>query len=145
MCFLWFLITEKYHSVELSAKRGCPSAKHSPSRLSERHFLDYIPPNREETNPTRQCIICYSKRDSKKKSRTKIEELISYGWTTGLQWVPSHVWIPDYERADQNATQEAETTQSVVLLTLRRAKSIISSYIDKYTAKTQKMSSGKPW
>ncbi|GFT26469.1 uncharacterized protein TNCV_3603331 [Trichonephila clavipes] len=54
-----------------------------------------------------------------------------------------------HERTDQKAKQEAEVTQTEVLLTLRRAKSIISTYIDKYTAMTQKTkrleSHGKVW
>ncbi|GFV34837.1 reverse transcriptase [Trichonephila clavipes] len=78
--------------------------------------------------------------------QTKISELISYGWTVALQWVPSHVWIPSNEFADQNAKQGAESSQPEVPLTLRRAKSIISTYIDKCTAVTQKTKSlGKPW
>ncbi|GFT21888.1 hypothetical protein TNCV_3179841 [Trichonephila clavipes] len=39
--------------------------------------------------------------------RTKTAELISYGWTVALQWVPSHVGIPGNGRADQKAKQEA--------------------------------------
>ncbi|XP_035214082.1 piggyBac transposable element-derived protein 4-like [Stegodyphus dumicola] len=65
-------IIEKYHSVEFSAKKGRPSADHPPSRLSERHFVDYIPPTEKKSNPTRQCIICCSKRDSRGKKRNKI-------------------------------------------------------------------------
>ncbi|GFY10802.1 hypothetical protein TNCV_1123242 [Trichonephila clavipes] len=64
-----FRIIEKYNSVELSEKRGCPSAEYPPSCLSERHFVDYIPPTEKKTNPTWQCIICSSKRDSKGKKR----------------------------------------------------------------------------
>ncbi|GFV15859.1 reverse transcriptase [Trichonephila clavipes] len=76
---------------------------------------------------------------------TKIAELISYGWTTTLQ-VPSHVGIPGNERADQKAKQGVESTQPEVPLTLKRAKIIISTHIDKYTAMTQKTNSfGKPW
>ncbi|GFW46685.1 reverse transcriptase [Trichonephila clavipes] len=37
--------------------------------------------------------------------RTKIVELISYGWTAALQWVPSHVRVPGNERAHQKAKQ----------------------------------------
>ncbi|GFV88051.1 hypothetical protein TNCV_3242011 [Trichonephila clavipes] len=50
------------------------------------------------------------------------------------------------ERANQKAKQGAKSTQSEVLLTLRRAKSLISTYISKYTAMTQKTKSfEKPW
>ncbi|GFW33093.1 hypothetical protein TNCV_2110231 [Trichonephila clavipes] len=42
------------------------------------------------------------------------------------------------KRADQTAKQRADSTQPEVPLALRRAKSIISTYIDKYTAMTQK-------
>ncbi|GFW15180.1 reverse transcriptase [Trichonephila clavipes] len=74
--------------------------------------------------------------------RTKNVELISYGWTPALQCVPSHVGVHGNERADQ----KAESSQPEVPLALRRAKSIISTYIDKYTAMTQKTRSfGKPW
>ncbi|GFU35356.1 transposable element Tc1 transposase [Trichonephila clavipes] len=58
----------------------------------------------------------------------------------------SHVGVPDNESADQKAKQEAESTQPEVPLTIRKAKSIISTYIDKYTAMTQKTKNfGKPW
>ncbi|GFV35502.1 uncharacterized protein TNCV_3205331 [Trichonephila clavipes] len=61
-------------------------------------------------------------------------------------WVQSHVGIPGNERANQKAKQGTESTQPEVPLTLRRAKSIISTHIDKYTAMTQKTKSfGKPW
>ncbi|GFV67795.1 reverse transcriptase [Trichonephila clavipes] len=66
--------------------------------------------------------------------RTKIVELISYGWTVALQYVSSHVGIPGNERADQKAKQGTESTQQEVPLTLRRANNIIPTFIDKYTA-----------
>ncbi|GFV38295.1 hypothetical protein TNCV_1619411 [Trichonephila clavipes] len=56
------------HLVEFSAKRGRPSAEHPFSRLSERHFVGHIPPPKKQINPTRQCIICCSKRDIKGKN-----------------------------------------------------------------------------
>ncbi|GFV99472.1 uncharacterized protein TNCV_5078361 [Trichonephila clavipes] len=63
-----------------------------------------------------------------------------------LVWLPSHVGIPSNERADQNAKQGAESSQPEVSLPLRRAKSIISTFIDKYTTVAQKTKSyGKPW
>ncbi|GFW93589.1 uncharacterized protein TNCV_47921 [Trichonephila clavipes] len=55
-------------------------------------------------------------------------------------------WGPGNERAVQKAKERAESTKPEVPLTLRRAKSIISTYIYKYTAMTQKTKSfGKPW
>ncbi|GFV36675.1 reverse transcriptase [Trichonephila clavipes] len=78
--------------------------------------------------------------------RTKIAELISYGWTVALQWIPSHDGIPGNERADQTAKLGAESSEQEVPLTLRRAKSIISTSIDKYTIVTQKTKIlGKLW
>ncbi|GFU49897.1 reverse transcriptase [Trichonephila clavipes] len=74
--------------------------------------------------------------------RTKIAELISYGWTVALQWVPSHVGIP----GNEGAKQGLESTQQEVPLTLRRARGIISPYIEKYTAMNQKPNCfGKSW
>ncbi|GFU47775.1 hypothetical protein TNCV_4465221 [Trichonephila clavipes] len=56
-----FRTTEKYHPVELSAKRG------RSSRLLERHFVDYRPSTEKKTNPTRSRILCCSNRSSKGK------------------------------------------------------------------------------
>ncbi|GFV51250.1 reverse transcriptase [Trichonephila clavipes] len=72
------------------------------------------------------------------KYGTKIAELVSYGWTSALQWVPSHLEIPGNEMADQKVQQAAESTRSKVPLTLRKAKDIISTHTDKYTAMTPK-------
>ncbi|GFX20391.1 hypothetical protein TNCV_3487491 [Trichonephila clavipes] len=78
--------------------------------------------------------------------RTKIAELISYGWIAALQWVPSHVGILSNERIDQKAKQGAESAQPDIPLILRRAKGIISTNIEKYTAMTQKTKSfGRSW
>ncbi|GFS52290.1 uncharacterized protein TNCV_4850181 [Trichonephila clavipes] len=60
-----------------------------------------------------------------------------------LQRVPSHVGILGNERADQKAKQGAELPQLEVPLNLRRAKSIISTRIDKYSAMTPKTMSWK--
>ncbi|GFT70938.1 reverse transcriptase [Trichonephila clavipes] len=43
--------------------------------------------------------------------RTKIVELISYGWTVALQYVPSYVGIPGNERADQKAKQGVKSSE----------------------------------
>ncbi|GFX40678.1 reverse transcriptase [Trichonephila clavipes] len=45
---------------------------------------------------------------NKIQCRTKIAELISYGWTAALQWVPSHVGILGNEKADQKAKKGVE-------------------------------------
>ncbi|GFY16507.1 reverse transcriptase [Trichonephila clavipes] len=78
--------------------------------------------------------------------RTKIAELISYGWTVALQRVPSHVGIQGNENADQKAKQGVESSQLEVTLTLRRAKSPIFTYIDKCSVMIQNTKSfGKSW
>ncbi|GFV10291.1 uncharacterized protein TNCV_3439771 [Trichonephila clavipes] len=60
---------------------------------------------------------------------------------------PSHVGILRNERAGQKAKPGAETFQFEVPLTLRRAKSIISTLIDKYTvmASPKIKNHGKTW
>ncbi|GFX29307.1 hypothetical protein TNCV_3218411 [Trichonephila clavipes] len=65
MGFLWFRKIENYHSAEFSAKRGRPSAEHSLSSLSKRHFVDYIPPTEKKTNPV--YFFMLKERDSKRK------------------------------------------------------------------------------
>ncbi|GFX53307.1 transposable element Tcb1 transposase [Trichonephila clavipes] len=56
------------------------------------------------------------------------------------------VGIPGREKADKKPKQGAESSQVEVPLTLRRAKSIISTHSDKYTAMTPKPKNhGKPW
>ncbi|XP_035217648.1 piggyBac transposable element-derived protein 4-like [Stegodyphus dumicola] len=81
-------IIEKYHSVEFSAKKGRPSADHPPSRLSERHFVDYIPPTEKKSNPRRQCIICCSKRDSRGKKVRRETRFYCPDCDVGLCAVP---------------------------------------------------------
>ncbi|GFS68122.1 uncharacterized protein TNCV_438831 [Trichonephila clavipes] len=56
--------------------------------------------------------------------------------------VPSHVGTPSNERVNQKAKQGVESTHLEVPLTLRRAKSIISTHIVKYTALTPKKMKG---
>ncbi|GFT80730.1 uncharacterized protein TNCV_1539721 [Trichonephila clavipes] len=63
-----------------------------------------------------------------------------------VKWVPSTVGIPGNERADQKSEQETKSFQLEVSLTLKRSKSIISIFIDKYTTVSQKNKNlGKPW
>ncbi|GFT58497.1 hypothetical protein TNCV_1249871 [Trichonephila clavipes] len=70
--------------------------------------------------------------------RTKIAEIISYDWNGALKWIQSHVESPGNEMADQKAKHGAESSQPEVPSTLRRTKSIISTFIGKYTIVTQK-------
>ncbi|GFY12198.1 hypothetical protein TNCV_4934871 [Trichonephila clavipes] len=72
--------------------------------------------------------------------RTKDAELISYGWTVGLQWIPSHVGIPGNDRADEKTSHGAESSQTEVPLTSRRANNI-STCIDKYITVAQETKS----
>ncbi|GFU36317.1 hypothetical protein TNCV_559531 [Trichonephila clavipes] len=67
-------------------------------------------------------------------------ELISNGWTVALYWVPSYVGIPSNERADKKAKQGAESSQPEVPLMLKKVKSIISTYFDKYRVSGLKVS-----
>ncbi|GFS74999.1 hypothetical protein TNCV_1396571 [Trichonephila clavipes] len=53
----------------------------------------------------------------------------------------SCVGIPGNEKTDQNAKQEAESSQLEVPSTLRRANTLISKCIDKCTAATQRTKS----
>ncbi|GFU55990.1 reverse transcriptase [Trichonephila clavipes] len=57
--------------------------------------------------------------------------------------IDSTFGLPGNERADQKAKQGAKLSQQEVSLTLRRAKSIISTFIDKYT--TVKQKNQEPW
>ncbi|GFW31303.1 hypothetical protein TNCV_2578841 [Trichonephila clavipes] len=72
--------------MEISAERGRPSAEHPPSGLSERHFVEFIPPTKKKTNPTRQCIVHCSKRDRKLDSAVQMAMLryVQYRVVTNL-------------------------------------------------------------
>ncbi|GFW83438.1 reverse transcriptase [Trichonephila clavipes] len=62
--------------------------------------------------------------------RNKIAELILFYWTVALQWVPSYVGIPAMNQPTKKPSGE-QSSQPEVPLTLRRAISIISTFIDK--------------
>ncbi|GFV14236.1 piggyBac transposable element-derived protein 4 [Trichonephila clavipes] len=53
----------KYHSESMGSKRGRPLLK-TPLRLTERHFVKFIPPTEKKEKPMRKCFICCRKRDS---------------------------------------------------------------------------------
>lgn len=56
-------IIGSYHSDSMKPKSGRPSQTMNPLRLTERHFLDYIPITGKKSNPTRQCAVCSRVRD----------------------------------------------------------------------------------
>ncbi|XP_022251164.1 piggyBac transposable element-derived protein 4-like isoform X2 [Limulus polyphemus] len=58
---------EKYHLPQFSSKGVRPGTTPNPLRLTERHFPDIIPATEKKTNPTRQCAVCSTQRDSKGK------------------------------------------------------------------------------
>ncbi|GFY24491.1 piggyBac transposable element-derived protein 4 [Trichonephila clavipes] len=61
----------KYHSESMGSKRGRPLLK-TPLRLTERHFVKFIPPTENKEKPARKCFICCRKRNSDgKKIRTE--------------------------------------------------------------------------
>ncbi|GFT82860.1 reverse transcriptase [Trichonephila clavipes] len=62
----------------------------------------------------------------------------SEGWTVTLQCAPIHVGIFGDERPNQKVNHGAKLSKPEVPLTLRRAKNIISTYIDKCTVVIQK-------
>ncbi|GFU37469.1 reverse transcriptase [Trichonephila clavipes] len=62
------------------------------------------------------------------------EDLISYGWTVALQWVPSHVGISSAMTDPAKAGSRVVSTGSP----LDAQESIISTHIDKYNTMTQK-------
>lgn len=66
------MLIEKYYVAEshtnAASLRGRGSTSVNPSRLVERHFLDFIPPTPKKERPTKYCHICCSRRkeDGKK-------------------------------------------------------------------------------
>ncbi|GFW33505.1 piggyBac transposable element-derived protein 4 [Trichonephila clavipes] len=60
----------KYHSESMGSKRGRPLLK-TPLRLTERHFVKFIPPTENKEKPARKCFICCRKRDSDGKKIRK--------------------------------------------------------------------------
>ena len=63
-------LIEKYHKeVQSPSKGGRPSSSPTPLRLTERHFIDNIPPTANKAKLYRLCVMCCSKRISGKKVR----------------------------------------------------------------------------
>ncbi|GFU30296.1 HTH_Tnp_Tc3_2 domain-containing protein [Trichonephila clavipes] len=112
--------------------------------------VDETPHEKDEFKQLREHFVKYFTTNWKKSVvlqwswlRTRVKGLMHVKYVDAAlgvvwKWVPSHVGIPGNERTDQKAKQGAESSQPEVPLTLRRAKSIISTSIDKCTIATQK-------
>lgn len=64
-------IITKYSGNGSAKKKGRPGCPLNMKRLTERHFPSHIPPTEKKREPTRRCIVCYMKRDSKGKNIRK--------------------------------------------------------------------------
>ncbi|GFW21214.1 piggyBac transposable element-derived protein 4 [Trichonephila clavipes] len=102
-CYLWHLspwkmwekfrldlvneMVIKYHSESMGSKRGRPLLK-TPLRLTERHFVKFIPPTEKKAKPVRKCFICCRKRDSDGKKLRKETRYYCEKCDVGLCAVP---------------------------------------------------------
>ena len=64
-------LIEKYRSDLPPSSAGRPSNFPQPTRFSGSHFMELIPPSDKKAAPTRRCIVCARKRDSKGKKVRK--------------------------------------------------------------------------
>ncbi|GFW60977.1 hypothetical protein TNCV_4871871 [Trichonephila clavipes] len=53
------VVLRKFAGVEVKVLMR-EAAEHPSSRLSERHFFDYIPPTEKETNPTQPTVLLFA-------------------------------------------------------------------------------------
>ncbi|XP_068122125.1 piggyBac transposable element-derived protein 4-like [Hyperolius riggenbachi] len=60
----------------------------NPERLTGRHFSEYIPPTPKKATPTRMCVVCCSKTDSKGKKVRKETRFYCPDCDVGLCPVP---------------------------------------------------------
>lgn len=67
------LMFEKYYrpDANVSIRVGRPSTVQNPTRLTGRHFPEYIPATDKKANPTRVCALCAKVRDAKGKKIRK--------------------------------------------------------------------------
>ncbi|GFU52255.1 uncharacterized protein TNCV_3052761 [Trichonephila clavipes] len=73
-------------------------------------------------------------------------ELVGFRTSIFSKETRGHARGPGHEKVDQKAKQGAESSELEVPLTLRRAKSMMTIYIDKRNASTQKTKSFvQPW
>lgn len=80
-------IVIKYHKESMCSKRGRPSFE-TPLRLTERHFVKFIPPTEKKEKPARKCAVCCKKRDSKGKRVRKETRYYCDKCDVGLCAVP---------------------------------------------------------
>jgi hypothetical protein len=50
-------LVEKHGSGDLRPIHGHPSVQPPPKRLTERHFLEHIPPTGKKARPHRKCVV----------------------------------------------------------------------------------------
>lgn len=62
---------EKYHTPEFASKGGRPSITPNPLRLTERHFIELLPPTESKMNASKRCIVCCSKTNERGKKIRK--------------------------------------------------------------------------
>ncbi|GFU28012.1 piggyBac transposable element-derived protein 4 [Nephila pilipes] len=65
-------VLHKYDKAASGLKNvGRPLTIDNPARLTERHFIAYIPPTPAKREPTRQCKVCCSKKFTRQLSLTE--------------------------------------------------------------------------
>ncbi|XP_068119862.1 piggyBac transposable element-derived protein 4-like [Hyperolius riggenbachi] len=90
--FIWKMcesICLKYQTSSADVRIGRrASYVVNPERLTGRHFSDYIPPTPKKAAPTRMCVVCCSKTDSKGKKVRKETRLYCPDCNVALCAVP---------------------------------------------------------
>lgn len=51
-------LLERFHTEAPKPTHGRPSKDPQPSRLTERHFVQEIPPTEKKARPQRRCVVC---------------------------------------------------------------------------------------
>ncbi|XP_023228763.1 piggyBac transposable element-derived protein 4-like [Centruroides sculpturatus] len=64
-------LIEEYHTGTRVKKQGRSRESSLPSRLTERHYPDFIPPTEKKTSPTRCCVVCCNRRNEEGKKVRK--------------------------------------------------------------------------
>lgn len=62
-------MVQKYAKLSERTKRGRPSLREAPTRLSGQHFLATVPPTEKKAHPTKPCRVCSQTRYGPKKRK----------------------------------------------------------------------------